>query len=137
MSTLRPALPSGRRPYLAVPYYDGRTRDTVLDQYGVHRGVHPTDSGMAMSLMVRQGSIKSDPSIGSKLRDISDLGAPNLAEQIRVCVESALPLSRLVSEGKARIERIDFKVERSKLAVWVYYTNLDTGERPPPVGWYT
>lgn len=137
MSTLRPALPSGRRPYLAVPYYDGRTRDTVLDQYGVHRGVHPTDSGMAMSMMVRKGSVKSDPTVGNDLHKISDLGAPDLAEQVRSCVENAFPLSRLVAEGKARIERIEHQASRSKLIVIVHYTNLDTGERPPPVSWYT
>lgn len=92
---------------------------------------------MAMSLMVRKGSIKSDPTVGNDLHKISDLGAPDLAEQVRSCVENALPLSRLVSEGKARVDRIEHRAARSSLVVIVHYTNLDTGERPPPVSWYT
>jgi hypothetical protein len=136
MSTSRTVLPSGRRPYLAVPYYDGRTKDTILDAYNCHRGVHPNDSGMSMSLLVRKGSCKADPNTGNTLHLIRDLSAPDLEAQVRSCVESAFPLSRLVVEGGIRIERIEHQASRGKLAVVVYYTNLDTDERQS-IGWYT
>lgn len=136
MITSRPVLPSGRRPYLAVPYYDGRARDTVLDQYGSHRGVHPNDSGMAMSLMVRKRSIKADPDTGNELHTITDLAAIDLSSQVRSLVDAAFPLSRLVAESKVRIVRVEHQSTRGKLGVVVYYENLDTGERGS-VGWYT
>ena len=136
MPSPRPVLPSGRHPYAAVPYYDGFARDTVRDSYGVVRGVHPNDQGMSMALLVRRGQCKADPKAGNTLHEISDLSATDLESQIRAHVDAAVPLDRLVSEGKVRIERVDHKVARSKLAVIVYYKNLDTGERDK-VGWYT
>lgn len=136
MPSPRPVLPSGRHPYAAVPYYDGTKLDTVRDQYGSMRGVHPNDQGMAMAMLVRRGQCKADPEAGNTLHEINDLSAMDLESQIRAHVDSAVPLSRLVSEGKVQIERIDRLVARGKLAVMVYYTNLDTGERGK-VGWYT
>lgn len=135
MPVTRPVLPSGRHPYAAVPYYDGHARDTVRDQYGSVRGVHPVDQGMAMALLVRRGECKSDPTAGNTLHEVADLSGDDLESQIRSHVESAQPLARLVSEGKSRIERIDHQVAKGKLAVYVYYKNLDTGERGK-VGWY-
>lgn len=136
MPSPRPVLPSGRRPYAAVPYYDGHTLDTVRDQYGSTRGVHPTDQGMAMALLVRRGQCKADPTAGNTLHEIDDLASNDLDAQIRAHIDAAQPLSRLVSEGKASIERVDHVAARNKLAVIVYYKNLDTGERGK-VGWYT
>lgn len=135
--TTRPILPSGRRPYLpAAPYYDGRTKDTKLDQYGVHRGIHPADSGMAMSLMVKKGSNKAAPNQGHTLAEIRDLKAADLAEQIRTRVEAAEPLARLVSERKVNITKIDHWAARGKLAVVVHYLNIATGERQT-ADWYS
>lgn len=138
MTTLRPALPSGRRPYLpAAPYYDGQARDTVLDEYGSTRGVHPTDSGMAMSLMVKKGSCKSAMDMGNELHLISDLSAPDLAEQVRAKVLVAEPLARLVAAKKSVIESIQHEARRGALAVVVNYTNTETGERGKRAEWYT
>lgn len=136
--TYRPATPSGRRPYLpAAPYYDGTIKDTVLDAYNVHRGIHPTDSGMAMSFCVKRGSCKPAPTMGNELHLIRDLKAADLAAQIRAKVDSAEPCARLVADGKAVIERVDHWAARGKLAVVVYYSNTETGERGKSAAWYT
>lgn len=137
MSTYQPPLPSGRTPYLpAAPYYDGRSKDTILDSDGNHRGIHPVDSAMAMALMVRRGSCKTAPTMGNELHLITDPKSVDLADQVRVKVSEAEPLARMVADGKVRIDRIDSAGSRGTLAVVVYYTNLDTGERNS-AEWYT
>jgi hypothetical protein len=130
-------LPSGRTPFLpAAPYYDGRSKDTILDAAGNHRGIHPVDAAMALALMVRRGSCKTNPTLGNDLHLITDPKSTDLADQVRAKVLAAEPLARVVSEGKARIDRIDSAGSRGTLAVVVYYTNLDTGERNS-TEWYT
>lgn len=137
MTTPRPILPSGRHPLLpAAVYYDGVSKDTIRDQYGVHRSVHPTDQGITMSLLVRRGSCKSAPDMGNDLHTIMDLKADDLAEQIRTVVNAAEPLARLVSAGKAQIVRIDYTAERGRLGVAVQYLNTETGERQS-ADWYS
>ena len=122
-------LPSGRRPYLAGGvYYDGATKDLRLNADGQIAGVHPVDEGMALSLSVDAGSIPAAPTTGNKLRQIRYIGSPSLADDVRSAVLSAFPLSRLVTEGKATVTKIEHLVRSSGLEVTVSYVNLLTAD---------
>jgi len=125
-------LPSGRRPYLAAAaYYDGRARDFLLDANGEYRGLHPNDQGMAMSFVMSKGECSASPDVGNSLRDIRYVTGDNLAAEIEIHVRNAYPCSRLLSEGKVRIDSIQHEVRAADggLAVVVNYTNLDTSQR--------
>ena len=122
-------IPSGRRPYMAGGVrYDGATKDLVLNADGQISGVHPVDEGMALSLCVEKGSCPASPSMGNTLRKIRYLGSPTLAEDVRSAVMSAFPLSRLVADGKAKVNRIEHRVRASGLEVTVSYVNLLTAD---------
>jgi len=132
-------LPSGRRPYLpAAPYYDGKTRDWLLDSNDQYRGIHPNDEGMAMSFAMAKGECSAAPDVGNSLGDIPYVTADDIAAQIETLVLTAYPCSRLIAEGKVRIDSIQHEVrnEDNGLAVVVNYTNLDTSSRGT-ANWYT
>lgn len=124
-----PILPSGRRPNTPGGlYYDGETKDFKRDSYGQLRSIHYVDEGMAMSLCVEKGSIKSASDTGNALRTIKYLGTPTLADEVKAMVLSAQPLARLVSEGKALVTAIDVQTSGSTMCVSVYYVNLLTAD---------
>jgi hypothetical protein len=132
-------LPSGRRPYLpAGLYYDGRTRDFLLDSNGQHRGVHPNDEGMALSFAMRKGECPAAPDVGNELYKIPYITADDIDAQIETQVRNAYPCSRLIAEGKVRIDSIkhEARPETNGLAVVVNYTNLDTSQRES-ASWYS
>lgn len=132
-------LPSGRKPYLpAGLYYDGRTRDFVLDANGQLKGVHPSDEGMALSFAMKKGECSAAPDVGNTLHLIPYLSSDDLAGQIDNHVRNAYPCSRLISEGKVRIDLIrhEARVATGGLAVEVRYTNLDTSQRET-ANWYS
>jgi len=132
-------LPSGRRPYLpAAPYYDGKTRDWVIGSDNEYRGVHPSDCGMAMSFAMTKGECSAAPTVGNTLNQIRYITADDIAAQIESHVLNAFPCSRLIAEGKVRIDSIQHEVksENNGLAVVVRYTNLDTSQ-PEKASWYT
>lgn len=132
-------LPSGRRPYLpAAPYYDGRTRDWLLDANNQYRGIHPNDEGMAMSFAMTKGECSSAPDVGNTLKDIPYVTADDIQAQIETHVLNAYPCSRLIAEGKVRIDSIEHEVrnEDNGLAVVINYTNLDTSQRGT-ADWYS
>jgi hypothetical protein len=109
-------------------HYDGATKDWLLNSHGQISGVHPVDEGMAISILVPQGSVKSSPATGNTFLAIRYLGAKNLAEQVRSAVTSANPLARLVAAGDATIVNIQHEIRNSRLWVSVDYVNNRTGE---------
>lgn len=133
------SLPSGRKPYLpAALYYDGRTRDFLLDSNGQYRGIHPSDEGMAMSFSMRKGDCSAAPDVGNTLYEITYITADDIDAQIETHVRNAYPCSRLIAEGKVRIDSIvhETRPESNGLAVVVNYTNLDTSQRES-ASWYS
>jgi hypothetical protein len=86
---------------------------------------------MAMSFVQQKGDCPACPEIGNELRKLPYLDAVDIDAQIENKVRDAYPCSRLIAEGKARIDSIqhEIKSESHGLAVIVSYTNLDTGER--------
>jgi hypothetical protein len=124
-----PLLPSGRRPNLAAGFwYDGATADWKLNSDGQIDGVHPVDSGMAMSVLIQQGSVKSSPTTGNTIMQIKYLGGKNLTDQVKAAVMSANPLARLVAAGDVTITNIAHEVRDSRLVFSVDYVNNRTGE---------
>jgi hypothetical protein len=124
-----PTIPSGRRPYAAAGLaYDGKTKDFVINSDGQCVGVHPVDEQMALSLTVRRGSCKSSPELGNTLHEIKYLGGDKLQAEVKSRVLSAYPLSRLVSEGKATVTRVEIKTSGSRLEVATYYVNNQTAD---------
>lgn len=132
-------LPSGRTPYLpAAPYYDGATRDWKLDASGQYRGVHPNDQAMAMSLCMRKGDCSASPDVGNTLHTMPFVTGDDVAAEIERHVRTSYPCSRMLAEGKVRIDSIEHEVRPvdGALAVVVKYTNLDTSQRGTSE-WYT
>lgn len=126
----RPILPSGRSPYASAGVaYQISARDLVVDQYGNVESVHPIDEGMAISMGVDRGSVKSSPDAGNDLRKIEYLSDPKLEANVRSAVLSAQPLARYVADGQVRIEAIEVDVSVSnRLVVNVSYVNLVNSE---------
>jgi hypothetical protein len=104
--------------------YEGATADWALDTLGNYKAVTPVEQGIALSLCVRQGSIKSSPTTGNTLHEIVYLGAPDLANDIRNRIMSANPLARLVSEKQAEIVRIDHEIRKQGFVAVVYFRDM-------------
>lgn len=122
-------LPSGRRPTMpAALHYDGKTRDWKRNADGQLIATHPNDEGMALSIFVKRGSVKSTPSIGNTLFDIEYLKQPNMAEEVRARVLDAFPLRKLVAEKKVEITGISHSETGNRLAVFVSYINLEMND---------
>jgi hypothetical protein len=131
-------LHSGRRPYLpAAARYDGATRDWVIDSADQYRGIHPNDQGMAMSFAMKKGDCPAAPEVGNTLSDIPYITADDIEAQIESHVMTAYPCSRLLSEGKVRIDSIQHEIrkEGGGLGIVINYMNLDTSQRET-AEWY-
>jgi hypothetical protein len=110
--------------------YNGGSKDwSQSGSPAVIDTIHWVDQGMALSVLVPQGSIQSSPSSGSTLHEIHYLGTPNLKAEVQARIEQSNPAARFIAAGQARIERIDVETQSGKLAVAVYYQNLVTKQR--------
>ncbi len=111
--------------------YEGTTQDWALDSLGRFRKVHPVDQGMALGMMVRQGSLKSSPDTGNRLFSIGYLQAKNLRTRVEALVRTANPIARLVADGSATLKAIEISTAGGRLIVACLYSNnvLKTEER--------
>lgn len=104
--------------------YDGATADWTLDGGGNYRAVTPVEQGVALSLCVRQGDIKSSPTTGNTLHEITHLGGADLADDIKKRVMTANPLARFIGEKQAEVIRIDHEISKQGFKVAVYFRDL-------------
>lgn len=115
--TVRPLRPVALR-------FEGATRDWSLDTATNYRAVTPVEQGVALSLCVKQGDIKSSLTTGNTLHEIEYLGGAELGADIRDRVVTANPLARYLAEGQAEIVRIDHEEAPSGFKVAVYFRDL-------------
>lgn len=116
--------------------YEGATKDWELDANNNFSGVTANEQGVALSICVRQGSILSSPTTGSTLHEIEYLGAINLGADITNRVMTSNPIARLVAAKSVSIEKIEYSVRSHKLAIAVYFKDLDVDpNRINPVYW--
>lgn len=106
---------------------DGQALDFEKDAKGRTVGTHPVDQGMALSLLVRQGSIGSAPNVGNTLHEV-EIGVQSTAADVRDRVMNAYPLSRYVEQQDVNIIEIAHEELSSGLKVAVSYRNLRTGK---------
>lgn len=125
-----PAKPSPPPARLRVPARrvetDGHGIDYALDDAGRWKGGHPIDQGVALALLVRQGSIGSAPEVGNTLHE-TEIGVLSTANDIADRVRRAYPLSRYLEEQSVEILQIEHEeLEFGGLKVAVTYRNLRT-----------
>jgi hypothetical protein len=109
--------------------YEGSVRDWQLDPTtGGYRRVTPAEQGVALSLMVAQGSITSSPLTGHTLGEIVYLGGPDVEADATDRVRRANPLARLVADGQVEIKRIAVDATGNQLKVALYFVDL-TGDK--------
>ncbi len=113
---------------MAAMRYEGSSKDWELDADNNFVAVTPNEQAAVLSVVVRQGSIKSSPETGSTLHEIVYLGSPNLGTDVTNRVMSSNPLSRLVSENKVSVEKIDYQATKSGLKVAVYFKDLEVNK---------
>jgi len=113
---------TSRRP--AAIRFEGASRDWVLDQNGDYRRVTPNEQAVVLALSVRRGALKSSPNVGNTLLDIQYLGGVKLGADIEDRVRIANPIARLLAAGAISIDRIDHETRNGKLAVAVYFRDL-------------
>lgn len=113
----------------AAMRYEGKTRDWAQNAKGEFRSVHPNDQAMALSVLVRQGSIKSSIATGNTLFEITHLGDPDLKSDVENRIRISNPAKRLLAEGRVQIKRIDIDTSGNRLAVAVYYLNLEVSAK--------
>jgi hypothetical protein len=106
--------------------FDGKTGGYTLDANGAWRRGHPVDQGMALSLCMRLGSIKSAPEVGHRLHTVQ-VGTPRTQLEVELRVRASYPCSRYLADGLVQIERITHAaLPGGGLAVAVHYKNLAT-----------
>jgi len=104
--------------------YEGASKDFALDAAGNYRRVHPVDQAVAIGMMVRQGQLKSSPTIGNTLDQITYLTGPNLKSNVENRVRTANPIAALLASGSISIDHIDHNTTGGKLVAVLYYRNL-------------
>src|SRR5690242_18105687 len=112
----------------AAMAYDGASRDWPLNVQNNYRSVHPVDQQMALSVLVRKGTIASAPNVGSTLHEITHLSAKTLQSDVDNRVRTSEPAATLVRNGQAKILRNRIDVSGNALQVAVEYVNLATGQ---------
>jgi hypothetical protein len=114
----------------AAQEFDGATRDFPLDDLGNFRALHPVDQGVAFSILVKRGQLKSAPNVGNTLHEIGNVGGGRTAEQVKARVNDAFPLRDFLREGSVETIRIDHDVTvRGRLLVVYTYRNTLLGKR--------
>lgn len=106
---------------------NGTALDFEIDSRGRYVGGHAVDQGMALSLLVRQGSIASAPNVGHTLHEV-EIGVQSTASDVRDRVLSSYPLSRYVADQLVEILDIEHEELDSGLKVAVSYKNLVSEE---------
>lgn len=104
--------------------FEGITRDWALDSAANYKAVTPVEQGVALSLCVKQGDIKSSPTTGNTLHQIEYLGGADLGADIRDRVLTSNPLARLVADREAEVTKIDHEEAANGFKVAVYFKDL-------------
>ncbi len=118
--------------------FEGSSRDWELDAKNNFVAVTPNEQGVVLSMCVNQGDIKSSPTTGNTIGQIQYLGSPNLGADVTNRVMTSNPIARLVAAGAVSIEKIDYSTAGNKLAVVVYFRDLEVDpNRLNPVSWST
>ena len=112
----------------AAMAYDGASRDWPLTPQNNYRSVHPVDQMMALSVLVRKGSIASAPIVGSTLHEIAYLNE-KLEGDVADRVKTSEPAATLLKGGRAAIKQIQVERTRSGFKTVVSYVNLVTGNK--------
>lgn len=131
-----------------LPYalrFEGSSRNWRVNPDSNFAGVTPNEQAVALSLSVRQGTLRHSPSTGNTLHEIVYLGATNLGSDITDRVNKSNPIARLISENAISIDRIEYQTytsggqgPKNRLAVAVYFRDLETDpNRIIPVTWET
>lgn len=105
--------------------YEGSTKDWELDENNNFAAVTANEQAVVLSLAIPQGAIRSSPTTGSTLGQITYLGADNLGQDITNRVMTSNPIARLVSANSVSIDKIEYAAKNSKLAIAVYFRDLD------------
>lgn len=104
-------------------YLDGATADFPLDSDGLHRSLHPNDQWVALQLLVRQGTMRSVPGMGNRLREITRVAPARAQRLAEDYINQAL--SDRVRTGDIRINSVEVDTSvRGRLVVAVSYTNM-------------
>jgi hypothetical protein len=105
--------------------YEGIVSDWVIQTTtGAYSAVTPVEQGVVLSLMIRQGDIKSSPTTGNTLNEIEYLNGQTLAADIDDRVRRSNPLARYLDEKQAEIVRIDHEIGANGFKVAVYFKDL-------------
>lgn len=104
--------------------YEGVTRDWSLDDAANYKAVTPVEQGVALSLCVKRGAIKSSPDTGNTLHEIVYIGGIDIAAEIKDRVLKSNPLARFISEGQASITKIIHEETPSGFKVAVFFKDL-------------
>lgn len=113
---------------------DGATGDFVLDDAGVWVPCDPIEQGVALSLCIRRGTIKSAPLVGHTLDRIRVINPQTIAADIRDRVRDAYPLRLYLAAGTVALDKIDHVLlAAGGFTVAAYYRNLrvDPNRRIP------
>lgn len=106
--------------------FEGLVKDWVLDEPGNYQSVTSTEQGMALSICVNQGQIKSSPTTGNTLDQIVYLGGNNLQADVEDRIRNSNPAKALIAAGKASLIRIVVQSQRSRLMARVFFKTLDS-----------
>jgi hypothetical protein len=104
--------------------YNPQVLGFVQNADGTLQGVHPIDQQVALALFIEYGSIKSAPTVGSKLRALLNRVDPNRAQAI-AGGEIARCLGTLIAQNAILL--LNLRLEQSNPGRWlvaVAYTNL-------------
>jgi len=116
--------------------YEGSIRDWELDEEKNFVWVTPNEQGVALSMSIRQGSVKSSLTTGNTLHEILYLGQDNIGADVTNRVMLSNPIARLVANNNVSIDKIVYQTSKRGLKVAVYFRDLDVDPNTlKPIYW--
>ncbi len=112
----------------AALWFDGATRDFLLDSQGRYLGIHPVDQRAALALLIAYGTISSAPTTGNKVRRIQKI-IRSTPDQVRDYVSQCL--DSLIRAGDIVVRDVQVETNRlvGSITLAVSYTNLRTSKK--------
>lgn len=123
-----PSPPRNVRPPAAL-YFDGATQDFPLDSEGHYEGIDPVDQAVALSLILRLGTVGSVPGIGAAFRSIRRITPATKTTVIAMARDA---IRARVQAQDIQIRAVDVEIltrPAGAILVAVSYVNL---RRNPP-----
>lgn len=106
--------------------YSGQTGDWSYDANGEYAICHPADQAVALALCIRQGDIKTAPTVGSRISKLT-LGR-DIQGAVEDAVRTAVPLASFLADGSITLLKIEHEIRpQSGIAVRVTYRNNALG----------